>query len=239
MKQVKFFTTLSLAAGIILFSSCNSGKDKEADKPAADGTKTETTVNTSGPTEVMIVKHKVADYAKWKPGYDTHDSARLANGLHSYVIARGTEDSNMVMVAMRMDDVEKAKAMAADPGLKEVMKKAGVVGAPEIDYIHSVLSDTTAIQQTVRLMIRARVKDWDAWKKSFDSHKQVRIDAGITDRVVAYTVGDNHSVTLVFAIADMEKANAFLNSKDLKDRMAESGVEGPPNIFFYKVVQRY
>lgn len=241
MKQVKLFTTISLAAGIILFSSCNSKKDKKADENVTDSTasKTETIVAPSGPTEVMIVKHKVADYAKWKPGYDAHDSARLANGLHSYVIARGTEDSNIVMVAMSMDDVEKAKSMAADPALKDIMKKAGVVGPPEIDYIHAVMSDTTGIKQTVRLMIKAKVKDWDAWKKVFDAHQQNRMDAGLTDRVVAYTIGDNHQVTLVFAVSDMDKAKAFLDSKDLKDRMAESGVEGPPGIFFYRIVQKY
>jgi hypothetical protein len=243
MKQVKIFTRLSLAAGIFFFSSCNSNGDKKAEENKMDTTitKTETTVtNPSGPNMVMIVRHQVADYAKWKPGYDTHDSARLANGLHSYIIARGIEkDSNTVMVAMKMDDAEKAKAMAADPALQDVMKKAGVIGKPVIDFIEAVMNDTTALQQTTRLMMRSKVKDWDAWKKVFDAHKQIRIDAGITDRVVAHTVGDTHNITLVFAIADMAKANAFLNSQDLKDRMKESGAEGPPDMFFYKVVQKY
>jgi hypothetical protein len=241
MKQVKFFSTLGLAAGIILISSCNSKKDKKAEENNSDSltTITATVTAPSGPTEVMIVKHKVADYAKWKPGYDAHDSVRLANGLHSYVIARGVDDSNLVLVAMIMDDVDKAKAMAADPGLKDVMKKAGVVGAPEIDYIHSVMNDTTALQTTIRVMIRSKIKDWDVWKKSFDGHIQKRIDAGLTDRVVAYTIGDNHHVTLVFAVADMDKAKAFMNSQDLKDRMKEAGVEGPPDIYFYRIVQKY
>jgi len=242
MKRVRFFTTISIAAGIILFSSCNSNKDKKAEENKTDSlasTTTGTVTAPSGPTEVMIVKHKVADYAKWKPGYDAHDSARLANGLHSYVIARGVEDSNMVLVAMIMDNADKAKAMGTDPGLKDVMKKAGVMGAPEIDYIHSVMNDTTAIQQTVRLMVRYKVKDFDAWKKSFESNKQVRMDAGLTDRVVAYTVGDNHNITLVFAVADMDKAKAFLDSKDLKERREAAGVEGPVNVFFYRIVQKY
>ena len=241
MKQLKFFTMLSLGAAIIFFSSCNSKKDKKTEENMSDttGTKTEIITAPSGPTEVMLVKHKVANYAKWKPGYDAHDSARLAHGLHSYIIARGSDDSNMVLVAMIIDDVEKAKAMGADPSMKDVMKKAGVVGPPEIDYIHSVMNDTTAIQQTERLMIRSKVKDWDAWKTSFDSHKQARMDAGLTDRVIAYSIGDNHNVTLVFAVADREKANAFLNSKDLKDRMKEAGVVGPPSIFFYRIVAKY
>ncbi len=241
MKKLRFFSTLCLAAAILFFSSCNSKKDKKADENPTDstGTKTENVIAPMGPTEVMLVRHKVADYAKWKPGYDAHDSARLANGLHSYVIARGLEDSNMVMVAMRMDDVTKAKAMAADPALKDVMKKAGVTGPPEIDFIHSVMNDTTALQQTTRLMIRSKVKDFDAWKQSFDTHNQVRKDAGLTDRVVAYSIDDNHNITLVFAVADLEKAKAFLVSKELKERMDAAGVVGPPDIFFYKVVAKY
>lgn len=241
MKQVKFFTTLGLAAGIFFFSSCNSKGDKKADENKKDSTGTTgTTVATSpGSSEVMLIKHKVADYTKWKPGYDAHDSVRLVHGLHSYLIARGTEDSNMVMIALKMDDVSKAKAMAADPAMKDVMKKAGVVGPPEIDYIHAVLSDTTAIQQTVRLMTRYKVKDFDAWKKSFDSNIQARKDAGLTDRVVAYSIDDNHNITIVFAVADVDKAKTFLASKELKERREKAGVVSEPSIFFYRIVQKY
>jgi hypothetical protein len=232
---------------MLFLSSCNSGENKKADEKTADTSKakTDTTATVpvatapSGPTSIMTVKAKVANYVKWKASYEANDSVRLANGLHKYVIARGTEDSNMILVAMRMDDADKAKQFGASPGLKARMKKAGVIGPPTIDYLSSVMNDTTAIQQTVRLMVKHKVKDWDAWKKVFDSHKQARMDAGLTDRVVAYTVGDNHSVTLVFAVADVDKAKAFMNSKDLKDKMKEGGVEGPPNFFFYRIAAKY
>ncbi len=245
MKHVKFLATISVVAGMLFLSSCNSGKEKKADENTADTStvKTETPAPPapapSGPTNIMTIKHKVANYAKWKPLYESHDSARQANGLHNYVIARGIEDSNMVLVALKMDDVDKAKAMAASPELKNRMKKAGVTGPASFDYNTTVMNDTTAIQQTVRLMVKHKVKDWDAWKKVFDDHKQARIDAGLTDRVVAHTIGDNHNVTLVFAVADVAKAKAFINSKDLKDKMKEGGVEGPPNFFFYRIVEKY
>jgi hypothetical protein len=187
----------------------------------------------------MTITHKVADYDKWKASYDSHDSVRLASGLHNYVIARGTDDPNMVMVALKMDDVNKAKEFANSPGLKDRMKKAGVTGPTAIDHTETVLNDTTAIQQTVRLMVKHKVKDWDAWKKSFDSHKQTRIDNGLADRVVGHTVGDNHRVTVVFAITDEAKAKAFMKSKDLKDKMAEAGVDGPPSFFWYRIAAKY
>ena len=243
MKHFKLLATVFVAASTLFLVSCNSGEDKKMDEPVADSTATkpETTVTApSGPTSTMIIRHKVADYAKWKTGYESHDSFRLANGLHNYVIARGTEDPNTLLIAVKMDDVGKAKAFAASPDLKAKMKEVGVIGAPSVvDFLESVMNDTTAIQATTRVMIRSKVKDWDAWKKSFDGHKQARTDAGLTDRVISYTVGNNHNVTLVFAVADMEKAKAFINSQDLKDKMKEAGVEGPPDIFFYKITQKY
>jgi len=174
MKHVRLLATISVAAGMLFLSSCNSG-DKKADESTTDTStakKDTTTVmapatTPQGPTSIMTITHKVANYAKWKPGYDSHDSARLASGLHNYVIARGTDDSNMVMVAMIMDDVDKAKAMAASPELKDRMKKAGVIGMPSIDYLESIMNDTTHIQVTVRVMVKTKVKDCDAWKKRY------------------------------------------------------------------------
>lgn len=242
MKHFRLLATLFVAATTLLLGSCNSGKDKKTDETMTDSSaiKPETMVTApSGPSSIMIIRHKVADYDKWKTGYDSHDSIRLASGLHNYVIARGTEDPNMILVAVTMDNVDKAKAFASSPDLKAKMQEVGVIGTPVMDFLEAVMNDTTAIQQTVRVMIRHKVKDWDAWKKSFDSHKQVRIDAGLTDRVISYTVGDNHNVTLVFAVADMDKAKAFINSQDLKDKMKEAGVDGLPDIFFYRIAQKY
>jgi hypothetical protein len=242
MRQVKFFAMLAVAAGAFLLS-CNSG-DKKASDTAADTTAVKKdsvpppAPVTAGPVMIMTISHEVANYAKWKSAYDGHDSNRLAYGLHNYVICRGVDDSNMVMVAMRMDDVNKAKEMGSSKELMDRMKKAGASKAT-IEYSETVMNDTTAIQQTVRVMVRHKVKDWDAWKKAFDSHKQTRMDAGLTDRVIGHIVGDDHSVILVFAVADVAKAKAFMQSKDLKDKMNEAGVVGPPTSFFYRIAARY
>jgi uncharacterized protein YeaO (DUF488 family) len=242
MKQVKFLATMMIATATLFLGSCNSEADKKSETPVdtpAAKMETPPPATTSGPSSVMIVKHKVADYDKWKISYESHDSIRLAYGLHNYVIARGTEDPGMVMVVVKMDDVNKAKTFAAMPELKERMKKGGVVGAPSIDYLETVMNDTTAISQSVRLMVNHKVRDWDTWKKAYDSHKQARMDAGLTDRALGHTVGDNHSVTIVFAVSDVAKAKAFISSNDLKEKMAQAGVEGPPSFFFYKIAAKY
>jgi hypothetical protein len=249
MKQFKFLATISviLSMAFLLFS-CGSGGDKKGGEPATDTTKiAEKTpepapapvAEPAKPVNVMVIQHKVANYAKWKPLYESHDSVRRAHGLSNYVLGRGLDDSNLVMIVLRMDDVAKAKEFAALPGLKETMKKGGVIGKPTFTYIDAVMSDQSPIDQTTRLRVTHKVKDFDAWKKEFDDHKQARIDAGLADRALGYSDGDKHMVSSVFVVNDLQKAKAFIKSADLKEKMAKAGVEGPPSFFFYNVVQKY
>lgn len=244
MKQFKFLSALALLAGSFFFSSCNGDQKKENTTAVTTDSSSMATTTApkmeppAKPGNILIIRHKVADYAKWKIAYDAHDSTRLAYGLHNNLVARGTKDPNMVMVVLGMDDAAKGKEFTAMPGLKAAMQKGGVVGTPSFLYIDMQFRDTSNSGAS-RVIVTHKVKDWEAWKKSFDSHKQARVDAGLTDRAVGYGVGDTHTVTAAFIISDKAKAEAFMNSKDLKDKMAEAGVTGPPDIFFYTVVQKY
>ncbi len=244
MKQLKFLALFALSVSMLFFVfSCNSGEEKKADEPAADSTTTgkttEPVIANVKPGNVLIIQHKVASFAKWKPAYDSHDSVRRSYGLTNYVVGRGTNDSNMAVVVLKMADANKAKELTSSQGIKDRMKKGGVIGMPSFTYLNVVMSDSSKIEQTARVMMTHKVKDWDAWKKEFDSHKQARIDGGLIDRGVGYSVDDNHIVTIVCAITDMKKATAFLNSQDLKDKMAKAGVEGTPTFFYYNIVQKY
>lgn len=240
-------STLLYAALFIFLTSCGSNQQKESTSSNEDTTKTNTNTNTASasstivntPQNLMVVTHKVANFAKWKASYDAHDSVRLAFGVHNYVIARGREDSNMVMVAVKIDDVNKAKAFAKDPSLKQAMQKGGVIGTPTINFTTMVFQDTGNISTDMRSRTTFTVKDFDAWKKSFESHKQTRIDNGLTDRAYGHDIDDDHKVTLVVAINDTAKAKAFWTSDLLKQQRAESGVTSQPQRFLYRVVQRY
>jgi len=245
MKQVKSSLLLGIAAAMMMISSCQSAGEKNAaETPAADTTAKKDVPPpppAPGPKMVMSIKHEVADYAKWKSTFDnpTRDSIRKSYGLHKYVVARGIQDSNMVLVAEIMDDPAKAREMAASQGLKDRMKAAGVKDPVAFDYLDMVMNDTTNIQQTARVVLKFKVKDWDAWKQGFDRNKHFRVDAGLTDRVVAHTVGDNHAATVVFAVSDVDKAMAYFASKDVKDRMVAGGIEGTPTYFYYRIVALY
>lgn len=242
MKKGNLYAMIFIA-GLLFIVSCNSGETKTEEATAGDTTAKKEEVAPppaapAKPANVVLIWHKVANYGKWLPLYESDDSARIANGLHNYVVARGVADTNMVMVALRMDDVDKAKKFATDPRLKSAMQKGGVIGAPKISYIDVQMVDTTA-NASMRVMRTIKVKDYDVWKKAFDGNKQMRMDAGLTDRTMGYTIGDNHNVTIVYVVNDKKKAEDYFNSPELKERMKASGVEGTPETFWYTVAKRY
>jgi hypothetical protein len=249
MKQFKNAPAVLVATCIMFLSSCgnNQQKNEAATTDSATSTTTTTTTTTASPkTDIdttphtmLLVRHKVANYAKWKMSYDSHDSFRVANGIHNYVIARGVEDSNMLLVATKADDVAKAKAFTKDPSLKAAMQKGGVIGTPLISLTTTVYQDNAPNMADLRAMTNFTVKDWDAWKKAFESNRQFRAEQGLTDRAYGHDVDDNHKVTLVLAINDTAKANAFWNSAAIKQKRAEAGVVGEVKKFVYRVVQKY
>jgi hypothetical protein len=188
---------------------------------------------------MMVVTHKVSNYAKWKASYDAHDSMRLASGIHNYVIGRGMKDSNMVLVAVKVDDTAKAKAFAKDPGLKKAMQKGGVMGMPAFTLTTMVFQDTVMISSDLRSRTTFMVKDWAAWQKAFEEGSQERIDNGITVRAYGHNSDNDKKVVLVTALMDTAKAFAYYKSDMLKKRRAAGGVVGEPDRFLYRVVQRY
>ena len=245
MKSLPFLSMLAVS-GMLFFSSCGGNVEKKTTDNAGNDTAKTTTaepvpVNTivTTPQGMIVVRHAVKDFAKWKTSYDAHDSLRLVFGVHSYVIGRGEQDSNMVFVATKVDDMAKAKAFAKDPSLKQAMQKGGVVGTPVIQFLNIVFQDTALIESKLRSMTQFTVKDWDAWQKAFAEGKQERMDNGIMQRGYGHDESDNHKVTLVTAITDTAKAHAYWKSDMLKKRRADAGVVGEPQRFVYRVVKRY
>lgn len=246
MKRL-LFSPILIGTGLTFMLSCNSGTST-TEETSSDSTMAEDTAAAMAPAppapastseNVVLIKTRIKSYEKWLPYYESHDSLRDANGLEKYVIARGTKDSNMLFVVMKMVDTTKAKAMISSPEMRARMKESGVIGAPEIDYVTTVMDDNSPIQSNDRLIVKHQVKDWDAWKKSFDDHKQARMDNGLMDRAVGYEMGNNHKVLVAFAITDAKKAEDFSKSKDLKAKMDSAGVVGAPSFFYYTIVKKY
>ena len=242
------FLPLSFVAAVLFLFSCNGNKETTStDKMSSDSTTTTTattepvtssTIITT-PQSMLVVTHKVNNFTKWKVSYDAHDSMRLASGIHNYVIGRGVKDSNTLLVAVKVDDMAKAKAFAKDPSLKAAMQKGGVTGTPSFEFVTMTFQDTAVITSSLRSRTTFAVKDWNAWQKSFEEGKQLRMDNGLIVRAFGHDADDNNKVTVVTAVMDSAKASAYWKSDTLKKRREASGVIGEPKRFVYRVVQRY
>ncbi len=83
----------------------------------------------------MLIRHKVADFAKWKPVYDMHLSARQKAGLKEEHLFHNADDPNEVFLLFSMEDLDKAKAFSASDDLRQAMEKAGVSEKPDVYFL--------------------------------------------------------------------------------------------------------
>ena len=83
----------------------------------------------------MLIRHKVADFGKWKPAYDAHASARQSAGLKELRLLRNTDNPNEVILLFSVEDPDKAKAFAASDDLRQAMQKAGVSDKPDVYFL--------------------------------------------------------------------------------------------------------
>jgi quinol monooxygenase YgiN len=222
MKRMTYFTAITV---LLTLTQCKPAETKvEEPLPAAS-------------FNAIVVDHPVRDFNVFKPVYDGHDSLRLAYGVHNFVMGRGLEDTNRVLVINKIDDVAKAKEFAASPDLKSAMEQAGIAGPPTIAFINVVRNDTAKTDIKERLMVSHHVKDYDAWLKVYDAEgRTVRAENGLVDRGLARGIDDPNMVYVVFAVTDMEKAKTRASSEDLKKLMTDAGVDGPPNMIWYRLL---
>lgn len=81
----------------------------------------------------LVVRHRVDDYAAWRPVYDSLEPLRAQHGCTDARVWRLSDDGNDVLVTHDFASPEQAAAFAGDPDLKAGMGRAGVAGAPQVE----------------------------------------------------------------------------------------------------------
>jgi hypothetical protein len=222
---------------MLVLVSCNNTEEKTASSTAADSTKTITAETPKTPEfkpfDVVEINHRVKNYLTWKRAFDIDSVARKASGLEFMVIGKKAADSNNLLIVLNASDVQKAKAFAVDPRLKDVMEKNGVISKPEINYYHVIRFNPDS-KEKQWVVINHKVKDFDVWVKVFDAEgTATRASFGLVDLALARGIDDSSMVHIVFDIKDMAKAKARMNDPALKKLMTDAGVIGAPKIEFY------
>ncbi len=83
----------------------------------------------------MIIRHKVADYSRWKEAFDAHLNVRKAAGETNYRVLLSVEDPREVTLFLDWDSLERARGFAGSEDLKQAMQRAGVVGDPDVRFL--------------------------------------------------------------------------------------------------------
>jgi len=83
----------------------------------------------------ILIRHKVADYDKWRPLFDEHQETRTEAGEQSFQVFRSKDNPNEVWVILKWESVEKAKEFLENPFLKTKMEEAGVIEVPDINFL--------------------------------------------------------------------------------------------------------
>ena len=83
----------------------------------------------------VIVRHKVSDYSHWKEAFDAFLTARMHAGELGCRLFQNVDDPRDVTVLTDWDSLEQARKFLGSDEVRSAMQKAGVVGAPEIQFV--------------------------------------------------------------------------------------------------------
>lgn len=90
----------------------------------------------------LVVRHKVANFDKWKTGFDGHEAVRKKFGWTSSTVLTDAGNPTHVVIVGKVKSMAQAKDFTNAPSLKETMQKAGVISAPDIALLKVVEQKT-------------------------------------------------------------------------------------------------
>ena len=91
----------------------------------------------------ILIKHKVRDYSAWKIAFDAFIDHRIVGGEKSFQIFHQADEPNDLVILFEWDNAENAHTFLSGPQLREAMKEAGVLEAPEIYFLDQVAQGQT------------------------------------------------------------------------------------------------
>jgi len=82
----------------------------------------------------------------------------------------------------------------------------------------------------VYVLVHHKVSDYRHWRSVFDAALELRQKSGERGCRVFRSAGDPNQLTLLFEWEDLQQAQRYMTSAELRRKMEEAGVEGAPEI---------
>jgi quinol monooxygenase YgiN len=82
----------------------------------------------------------------------------------------------------------------------------------------------------IQVLVHHQVADYRNWRSVFDAALDFRHEGGECSCRIFRKAGNPNDLTLLFEWEDIERAKRYMTSDDLRKKMQQSGVIGPPEI---------
>ncbi len=89
-------------------------------------------------TATLVVRHVVADYATWRPAFESAAELRRTYGCTAGKVMRDPDNPSDLAITHEFPSVGQARAFVADPGLRMAMTDGGVMGSPRIEIFENL-----------------------------------------------------------------------------------------------------
>jgi hypothetical protein len=80
------------------------------------------------------------------------------------------------------------------------------------------------------IILNHQVKDYSEWKKHYDKDLNFRTSLGLKEIKVGVKSDDSEHVYIILEADHYMVIENFISDPELKNKMDQSGVVGPPNI---------
>ncbi|MGI9576885.1 MAG: hypothetical protein ACR2OH_01650 [Microthrixaceae bacterium] len=185
------------------------------------------------PPAALMAQHSVADFDRWKKGFDEHQSFRQSAGMLGHHINRAEDDPNSLSIYFAVSDVDQAKGFTESPELKEVMQEVGVTGAPEFTWMTPARESIVWDRELPAMVVGHSVADFDAWLQGYDAADGLRSGAGIIGHAANRSIDDPSTVVVYHQAESFDTLKAFLADPALQSAMKEAGVTSEPEVTFH------
>ena len=83
----------------------------------------------------VLIRHKVRNFKKWKPLYDAHGKTRKKGGSKGARLFRNVDRPKETVILFKWNRLDTARKFAKSRDLRARMKRAGVIGKPDIYFL--------------------------------------------------------------------------------------------------------
>lgn len=190
------------------------------------------TASTELPPYALLARLDVADFDRWKVGFDDNEGTRREAGIFGHHINRLRDAPNTVMIYMAVRDLDGARAFSVSDDLKRIMQEVGVQGPPDFSWMKPRVEQIVWDREAPAMIISHSVEDFDRWLSEYQSTDELRTSNGIIGHAANQSLDDPNLVVVYHQADSFNTLEAFMEQPGLADAMKRAGVTSEPEVTY-------